>query len=56
MSVSESILTKTSNWFRCIGYLSESNLKREDCDIKLKDANGQDAGTKRANVLWGLLL
>lgn len=53
MSVSESILTKTSNWFRCVGYLSESNLKREDCDIKQKDANGQDAGTKKGERIMG---
>ena len=53
MSVSESILTKTSNWFRCVGYLSESNLKREDCDIKQKDDNGQDAGTKKGERIMG---
>lgn len=53
MSVSESILTKTSNWFRCVGYLSESNLKREDCDIKQKDANGQDAGIKKGERIMG---
>lgn len=53
MSVSESILTKTSNWFRCVGYLSESNLKREDCDIKQKDANGQDAGTVKGERIMG---
>lgn len=53
MSVSESILMKTSNWFRCVGYLSESNLKREDCDIKQKDANGQDAGTVKGERIMG---
>ena len=53
MSVSESILQKTPNWFRCVGYLSESNLKREDCDIKQKDANGQDAGTVKGERIMG---
>lgn len=53
MSVSESVLQKTSNWFRCVGYLSESNLKREECDIKQKDINGQDAGTKKGERIMG---
>lgn len=53
MSVSESTLQKTPNWFRSVGYLSESNLKREDCDIKQKDANGQDAGTKKGERIMG---
>lgn len=53
MSVSESTLQKTSNWFRCVGYLSESNLKREDCEIKQKDANGQDTGTVKGERIMG---
>lgn len=53
MSVSESTLQKTANWFRCVGYLSESNLKREDCNIKQKDASGQDAGTKKGERIMG---
>ena len=53
MSVNDSILKKSANWFRCIGYLSESNLKRESCDIKQKDANGQDAGTKKGERIMG---
>lgn len=53
MSVSESILQKTPNWFRSVGYLSESNLKREDCDIKQKDKNGNDAGTKKGERIMG---
>lgn len=53
MSVNDSILKKSANWFRCVGYLSESNLKREDCDIKQKDANGQDAGTKKGERIMG---
>lgn len=53
MSVSESVLQKTSNWFRCVGTVSELNLKREDCDIKQKDANGQDAGTAKGERIMG---
>lgn len=53
MSVNESTLQKTPNWFRSVGYLSESNLKREDCDIKQKDDNGQDAGTKKGERIMG---
>ena len=53
MSVNDSILTKTANWFRSVGYLSESNLKREDCDIKQKDANGQNTGTKKGERIMG---
>lgn len=53
MSVSESSLTKTPNWFRSVGLLSESNLKREAVDIKQKDDNGQDAGTKKGERIMG---
>lgn len=53
MSVSESVLSKTANWFRCVGTVSELNLKREDCDIKQKDENGQDAGTKKGERIMG---
>ena len=53
MSVNDSILKKSANWFRCVGYLSESNLKREDCDIKQKDANGQNTGTKKGERIMG---
>lgn len=53
MSVSESILQKTSNWFRCIGYLYESGLKREDCEIKLKDEQGNSNGTAKGERILG---
>lgn len=53
MSVSESILQKTANWFRCVGTVSEMNLKREDCDIKQKDENGNEAGTKKGERIIG---
>lgn len=53
MSVSESVLSKTANWFRCVGTVSELSLKREDCDIKQKDANGQDAGIKKGERIMG---
>lgn len=30
-----SILNKTKNWYRCVGELSEKDLKMEDCKVKL---------------------
>lgn len=54
MSVSESTLKKTSNYFRCVGVLSEKNLKREDCKIKLKQ-NGQETGTMDGERIMGTL-
>lgn len=53
MSVSESVLSKTANWFRCVGTVSELSLKREEADIKQKDANGQDAGTVKGERIMG---
>lgn len=53
MSVSESTLQKTANWFRCVGTVSEMNLKREDCDIKQKDENGNEAGTAKGERIVG---
>ena len=53
MSVSESTLQKTANWFRCVGTVSEMNLKREAVDIKQKDENGNEAGTKKGERIIG---
>lgn len=53
MSVSETILKKTSNWFRTIGTVYELGLKREACDIKQKDEDGNDAGTKKGERILG---
>ena len=41
----ESTLNKTRNYFRCIGTVSELDLTREECEIKLKNSNGEDNGT-----------
>lgn len=53
MAISESTLTKTSNFFRCVGTVSEMNLKREEVKIKQKDENGNDAGTKPGERIMG---
>lgn len=53
MSVNETILDKTSNYYRCIGYLYESGLKREDCEIKLKDEQGNPNGTTKGERILG---
>lgn len=53
MSVSDSFLKKTQNYYRCIGELSESGLKRETCDIKLKDDNGKVTGTTKGERILG---
>ena len=42
MNVSE--LKKTKNYFRCVGSVYELKLTREDCSIKIKDADGNDDG------------
>lgn len=41
MGINESILQRTKNYFRCVGTLYETNLKREICDIKITNENGQ---------------
>ena len=35
-----SILNKTSNWFRAVANVSELALTREEAKIKVKDADG----------------
>lgn len=52
MSVSESNLNRTSQYFRCVGILSEMNLKREDAEIKLKK-DGQPNGTMDGERIFG---
>lgn len=52
MSVSESNLNRTSQYFRCVGTLSEMNLKREDAEIKLKK-DGQPNGTMDGERIFG---
>ena len=53
MSVNETILNKTSNYYRCIGYLYESGLKRENCEIKLKDEQGNPNGITKGERILG---
>ena len=36
-------LNKTKNWFRCVGTVSEKDLKLEDCKVKIYD-NGKPTG------------
>ena len=52
MSVSESFLQKSSQYFRCVGILSEMNLKREDAEIKLKK-DGQLNGIMDGERIFG---
>ncbi len=49
----ESTLKKTRNYFRCIGPVNELALKREECKIKIKEENGQDAGTVSGERIMG---
>lgn len=46
-------LNQSKQNFRAIGLVNELNLIREDCDIKIKDANGNDAGTKKGERIRG---
>lgn len=41
--MSESVLNRTKNWYRCVGVLSEKDLKLEDCKVKLY-ADGKPTG------------
>lgn len=52
MNVSESFLQKSNQYFRCVGTLSEMNLKREDAEIKLKK-DGQPNGTMDGERIFG---
>ena len=49
----ESILKKSTNVFKTNGYVKENGLKIEPCDIKLKDENGNDAGTTKGERVTG---
>lgn len=46
-------LNKTRNYFRVIGTYDENGLKRETCKIKLRDENGNDAGTVDGERIMG---
>lgn len=51
--MSESTLNKTKNYFRCVGTVNETNLKMEQCDIKIKDKDGNDDGVIRGERIMG---
>ena len=48
-----SVLKRTDNVFSCIGTVEEINLKREPADIKVRDKDGNDAGTKKGERVIG---
>lgn len=49
----QSVLNKTRNYFRCLGFLYERGIKQEPCDIKLRDENGNPAGTTKGERIMG---
>lgn len=49
----EPILKKSTNVFKTNGYVKENGLKIEPCDIKLKDENGNDAGSTKGERVTG---
>lgn len=51
--MNESILNKTRNYFRCVGSVYETALKRESCEIKLKDNDGNDDGVMKGERIYG---
>lgn len=51
--MSESTLNKSKNYYRAVGTLFESGLKREDCKIKVRDENGNPAGTVNGERVMG---
>ena len=46
-------LNQSKQNFRCIGLVNELALTREDCEIKVKDKNGNDNGTKDGERIKG---
>lgn len=49
----ENVLNKTKNYFKCIGVVSELDLKREDCSIAIKDTDGNDNGKINGEQIRG---
>lgn len=43
--MSESVLNKTKNWYRCVGVVSEKGLTREACEVAVYD-DGKPTGEK----------
>lgn len=48
--MNNSTLKKTANWFRCVGTLSESSLKEEECSVKVKDKEGNVSNKKGKRI------
>lgn len=49
----KNVLNRTKNYFRCIGTVNEMNLKREDTEIMLKDAKGNDDHKESCERIYG---
>lgn len=47
------ILPKTEQNFNCLGELYETSLKLEDVQLKVRDENGNEAGTKAGQRVMG---
>ena len=47
-----SILNKSSNWWRCVGLVSELALTREEAKIKVKDADGTTSEVPGERIPW----
>ena len=49
----KSILNKTKNWYRCVGELSEKDLKLEDCKVKLYEDGKPTGEETKAQCIKG---
>lgn len=56
MAVSDSKLSKSANYFRCVGTLSESSLIKEDCDITVFGLNGAKKKVRGERVRGNLAI
>ena len=48
-------LNKTSQYFRCVGHLYETNLKREEAKLKQRNADGSEAPSVMGERIMGNL-
>ncbi len=48
-----STLNKTSQYFRCVGHLYESSLKREEADLKQRNEDGSEAPSVKGERIMG---
>lgn len=49
----QSELKRSKQYFRSVGLVHELGLKQEECDIKVRDKDGNDAGTKKGERILG---